>query len=66
MGPRAFCGWLEAADEEFALVDHLGGEMVVEEEEELFVVHDFAAPGGAVDFLSSSKVLVGGSRGPSS
>src|SRR5258708_3959410 len=27
--------WLEAADEEFSFVDHLGREVIVEEEEEL-------------------------------
>jgi hypothetical protein len=43
--------WLEAADEEFALVDHLGGEMVVEGEEKLFVAHDLLLPLGSVDGL---------------
>jgi hypothetical protein len=47
-----FMGWgLEATDEEFALVDHLGGEMVVEGEEELFVAHDLLLPLGSVDSL---------------
>jgi hypothetical protein len=42
---------LQAADEEFALVNHLRWEVVVEQEEELFVAHDFLLPLGAVDGL---------------
>ena len=44
-------GRLEAADEEFAFVDELGGEAVVEGDEELFVVHDLALPGVGIDVL---------------
>src|ERR1700738_1955298 len=42
---------LQTADEEFPLVDHLGWEVVVEEEEEFLVAHDFLLPLGAVDGL---------------
>ena len=35
---------LQAADEEFALVDHFFGEMVVKLDEKLFVVDDFVLP----------------------
>jgi len=51
-GPLGVLRWLlEAADEEFAFVDHLWWEVVVEQEEELFVAHDFFVPGGAVYVL---------------
>ena len=49
--PFSCAYWLEAADQEFALVDHLWGEMVVEGEEELFVAHDLLFPLRAVDGL---------------
>jgi len=42
---------LQSADEQFSFVDHFWGEMVVEEEEEFFVAHDFVSPCVAVDFL---------------
>src|ERR1700738_3122692 len=42
---------LQTADEEFPLVDHLGWEVVVEEEEEFLVAHDLLLPLGAVDGL---------------
>ena len=50
---------LEAADKEFAFIDHLGGEVVVKGEEEFFVTHDFALPGIAIDGLELSKLVVG-------
>src|SRR5438445_3035418 len=49
--------WLQATDEEFAFVDHFFREMVVEFDEELFVVDDFTAPGFAVEFLESVEFL---------
>ena len=48
---------LEAADEEFALVDELGGEVVVEGDEELLVVHDLALPGVGIDVLEMVEEL---------
>ena len=46
---------LQAADEEFALEDHLGGEVVVEGDEELFVVDDLALPGFGIHQQEWSK-----------
>ncbi len=48
--------FLQAADEEFALVDHLRGQVVVEVDEELFVADDFVLPAGAVDLLELVEV----------
>src|SRR5438045_3846702 len=50
---------LETADEEFALVDHFLGEMVVELDEELFVVDDFVAPGFVVKMLQRVEFFFG-------
>ncbi len=41
----------KAADKELPLVDHLRRKVVVEQEKELFVVHHFLAPCGAIDGL---------------
>jgi hypothetical protein len=43
--------FLETADEQFALVDHLGGQVVVEGKEEFFVAHDLLLPLDAIDGL---------------
>ena len=47
----------QPADEEFALVDHLGRQMIVEVDEELFVADDLSAPELAVDGLQLLKLL---------
>src|SRR6185312_827280 len=52
-------GGLEAADEEFALVDHLGREVVMEEEEEGLVIHDLMTPLGTVDLLELVEGFAG-------
>ena len=46
---------LQAADEEFALEDHLCGEVVVEGDEELFVVDDLALPGFGIDQAGAGR-----------
>src|SRR5665213_768413 len=48
---RRACSSLESADQELPLVDHLRREMVVDEQEELFVVHHLAPPLGTVNGL---------------
>ena len=53
---------LQAADEEFALEDYLGGEVIVQGDEELFVVHDLALPCVGIDVLE--LVEGGAQRGP--
>jgi hypothetical protein len=42
---------LQPADQQFALVDEFGRKMRVQQDEELFVIDDFALPGGAVNRL---------------
>src|SRR5205814_1074267 len=50
---------LQAADEEFAFVDHFFWETVVELDEELFVFDDFAAPGFAAEILELVEFFLG-------
>src|SRR5262245_8979549 len=50
---------LQAADKEFAFVDHLLGEMVMELNAELFVVNDFVLPGGTIDGLQLVELTFG-------
>ena len=54
---RRYISGSQAADEEFAFVDHFFGEMVVELDEEFFVVDDFVLPGGALEFLEFVEFL---------
>src|SRR6266851_2360641 len=42
---------LQSADEQLTLVDHLGGQVVVEGQEQLLVPHDILPPGRPVDLL---------------
>src|ERR1700723_652066 len=50
---------LQPADEEFSLVDHLGREVVVKSEEELFMVHYLASPSRSIDLLQLVERLAG-------
>ena len=50
---------LQPADEEFALEDHLGGEMVVQGDEQFFLVHDFALPCVGIHL---QKLIEGGAQ----
>ncbi len=47
---------LQAADQEFAFIDHFGWDVVVDCDEEFFVADDFAFPLFAVDFLKDFEV----------
>jgi hypothetical protein len=49
---------LDAADEEFALVDHLVGKMVVQREEELLMPDDLLAPGVPFHRLERFELLL--------
>jgi hypothetical protein len=41
--------WSEFANEQFAFIDHLGRQMIVEFDEEFFVSNNFFSPGCAID-----------------
>ena len=56
--PHRHCG-SDAADQQFALVNNLGRQMVVEFDEQLFVADHFLAPGFAIEGLSSSNFSLG-------
>lgn len=46
---------LKSANKQFPLVDHLGRQMVVEQDEQLFMAHDLPLPLRAVDSLQLIK-----------
>src|ERR1039458_638384 len=50
---------LQAADQQFPLVDHLRGQMIVQVDKELFVSHHFFVPCLPVDGLQFVEALLG-------
>src|SRR5579863_1965080 len=57
MPGRLFCKWivcgntLQAADKQLALIYHLGRQVVMQGDEELFVLHYFSSPRDAINVL---------------
>ena len=48
---------LQPANEQFAFVDHLRRQVIVQIDEQLFMADDLSAPGLAIDFLQLFEFL---------